>query len=528
MIEINDTTKNSEVKFTLEYSREREVVNFTIIPHAEVVYFSKDRKRPLQPPEMIKLYLTNENTRDLCAALIANISIFFEETHGNATYDIDTVNGYKISIQRDKSDLKSKLIMTITDHGKEILVVRLRKNNAIILIDWIKNIFDAGSKQNFRLRVQNRNKYVYEVGRNKEGLLMIRSVILLQREMDVIRYLIDELIYTFTPKKLFTNSLSYKQVELFVDHSGNKMILLIKNRKNENKPEVHLEISPESVATLFLAINKISPLQKDTPSDLLLKPSHIIRIANVYVSFEKNEHEKYSYKEKKGGLKIIFADASKEMPVYIRFDMQEKWNLILSALVDIYHGRESVFNENGDFNYVWRFQYLQKDGFSKHIELRLVGKKENEQKAALIIKTSKSNNNSNNKVDEQIFISFTRNLLHGFITTFLSAADEIDGYEYSFVNHIDPKARFGIKKKKDTVEVSMAKDFKTILSPSDAALLKASARYKIFHDRWLGFQGENVTVSAEGYLTDLRREYHVEDNQRAAVSAYLAYKGEMA
>lgn len=525
MIEINDTTKDSEVKFTLDYSKEREVVNLTIIPHKEVVYLDRARKKVLLPPEEIKLYLTNQQTQELCAGLISCVSIFFEESFLKTVHLIETSNGYKIEVEKDKSSMASKSLMTIYDHDKIVLILRLRKNKIFFLLDWIKNVFDSGVGRGFRLRVATKNDYVYEVGRSKEGLLMARSVVLLQREMDIIRYLVDEMIYAFSPEKFFESKVEYKQINILYDPIYKRVLLIINNGR-KNKKELHMELSPSSVAALFLSISKTSPPQKETPEDLLLKPSHMTRIANVFVSFEKIENQSYSFKQKRGGLKMTLCDISGGKQEYVFIDLKEKWNLVLALLIELYHGRESAYNDKGKCNYVWRFQNLQKDGTSKFIELRVLAQRDTKQCAGMIVKTSRSKTDSSSKVDNTIFISFSRHMLHGFITTFISACDEIDGFEYSFKNHLEEKKRFGLKKKKWEVEVSMERDLKIALLPSDAALLKSSARYKIFHDRWLGFQGDSIALSSEGYLTDMKREYLVENDQKTALASFLSYGGE--
>lgn len=532
MIEINDTTKGSRVKFGIGFEKKNQTLCFDIYPHAEVVYYSRDLKSTLHPGINIKLKLNINAVVVLSAALISNISIFFQGSNSKKEYIAKCENGFNIRIQKSFSKGKDKLILCVMKDSLEVIVLRITKSKAIFLLQSLKNAFEQMIKDNFRIKMKCDNGYVLDVGRNETGLLSIRATVLLQREMDTLRYLTDEMIYTFKPEKIFTHKLSHSQIGIFYLENKN-MISVVFNKKNSSEKEVFVNITPTALAILYLANSEFSPNQKEIPDVIEKKVETITRFADTYIGFEKINNEVYSFSKKTGALSMHLCSVNKEggLLSYLKINLQNNWNLILARLFELYNEEEYLYNEKGNHSSIWKFKTVQPDGNVKEIEVRVMSKRDDLQKASLLI----SSHFSGNKKDvSKIFISFTRNLLHSFLSSFLGVVSQIDGFEFSFKNDIDQKKRFSIKKKiYETPLVSSSKNNIFHLSASDTFLFRFSARNRLFHSRWLGFQGEYISMSNDAYLTDMKREYRLKNKKedlslKIALAAYVSgIKGEL-
>jgi hypothetical protein len=281
-----------------------------------------------------------------------------------------------------------------------------------------------------------------------------------------------------------------------------------------------------------MSIPENIPLQQGTPEFLSRKTKDIIRAGRNYTAFELIEGEVYNFKKETGGimLHLYRVDADEQPEEYIKVNLKAQWNNILSRLFEIYNEEESIFNKK-KHSTVWYFRTIQDDGTFKTIEFRIVANIKSKMNVFIIARIHEDEKRKNNKDSKykEILIQLDRRGLHGYISTFLSAASKVNGFHFSFSNHLDKKYRVGLKKDKTgNIKATMGKDLKVVLSQSDSALLKASARYKLFHGRWLGFQGEMIAISVKEFITDMKKETHFRCSkynisQKIALASYLSF-----
>ncbi len=88
--------------------------------------------------------------------------------------------------------------------------------------------------------------------------------------------------------------------------------------------------------------------------------------------------------------------------------------------------------------------------------------------------------------------------------------------------------KIGIQKIDNSVVVIGNLDDKkeaSILDYNDIVTLNSSCAHRILHGQWLSFVGEKISLSQDGYLTDLFTEINLEERGQGAMHAWQYFFG---
>ena len=226
-------------------------------------------------------------------------------------------------------------------------------------------------------------------------------------------------------------------------------------------------------------------------------------------------------------------------------DLRDKWPIFIKALS--YGFTKEYLEEDREYD-MNKFYVINQDitGHYKY-EFTIYSNNENKAPVVLIIDKYKLSKGEDPKLIGRFRQPLFRKYIYQLLSIFLAAGkemtnikltEEIDAkellpYKYKSyktveVNKTEEKAEFGIKKMNDKVFWG---NFKTRaqcveLPQQDIDLLNMSSEFRIFNaKRWIPFTGERITLTQNGYITDMFSEYHLEKDNKGVIWATRLYYG---
>jgi hypothetical protein len=209
-------------------------------------------------------------------------------------------------------------------------------------------------------------------------------------------------------------------------------------------------------------------------------------------------------------------------------DLGIDWLNIFACIAESLHHKGRSEEYGITLKRKWNFTKRSVFGDNERYEVRIIIAEANRAVALLIDHYIEEENEYTNIINWShkgrfripLFKEHIRSLLKGMIRLaglyesyyFSKLVDVYDDESEKF-----EKKTFGIKRSVNAVgKESVAfgtlgqKAATSQLNIEDRDHLFKSAYYRLLYGRWIPFVGENVSISFDGYLTDLRHEYEIE------------------
>lgn len=226
-------------------------------------------------------------------------------------------------------------------------------------------------------------------------------------------------------------------------------------------------------------------------------------------------------------------------------DLRDKWTIFIKALS--YGFTREYLEEDREFD-MNKFYVINQDitGYYKY-EFTIYSNTENKAPVVLIIDKYKLSRGEDPKLIGRFRQPLFRKYIYQLLSVFLAAGKEMTNiklteeikanellpykhksYKTVEINKKNDEVKYGIKKINDKVYWG---NFKTKtqyveLPRQDIDLLNMSSEFRIFNaKRWIPFTGEKITLTQNGYITDMFSEYHLEKDNKGVIWATRLYYG---
>jgi len=234
------------------------------------------------------------------------------------------------------------------------------------------------------------------------------------------------------------------------------------------------------------------------------------------------------------------------IPIIVNFhiDLKDKWSNFIKILS--YGLTQEYLEEERDFDFN-KFYVINQDitGHYKY-EFTLYSNKENKAPVVLIIDKYKLSKGEEPKLVGRFRQPLFRKYVYQLLLVFLAAGKEMNSlalteevdpkellpYKYQSYKTVKPNIAkgpviYGIKKINDKVFWGNFSSSKYVALPQqDIDLLNMSAEFRLFNaKRWVPFTGEKVTITQNGWITDMFSEYFLEKDNKGVIWATRLFYG---
>lgn len=257
-IDIDFSNSGEEISYSIGTIEDKtSLIELTFITNLERIYRTSDYKRVLHPPRNIILHLAMDEIVELSTSLVNAISVYFQNNEIiENKREFISKNNYKVVLQKPLNvNNRSKIIINIYDNSnsEQIISFGLNKTKAIILLMLIKDTYEKLQDKNTAIKT-NSGKFVFTIYRD-EDFIGINNIWLRNTEIEIIKHLINSIIYDFRFEKKFNDYKKiYRQLLIFMNPSTNKIVLSIK-KMNDNEKVIHFSLNPNIVASMLLSLS---------------------------------------------------------------------------------------------------------------------------------------------------------------------------------------------------------------------------------------------------------------------------------
>ena len=209
----------------------------------------------------------------------------------------------------------------------------------------------------------------------------------------------------------------------------------------------------------------------------------------------------------------------------VNLDLKTNWQYIFSAICEIYTHCENIknpkFPDAERFFNIWK---IQNTSMSRVESFSLVLSVDNKEDSEAFITLSII---KEGRIPEKMDIRFTKRQTSLFIHNIIAICGKLDNF-ISYLPHETNKDKFLILKKDKKFETALLENIvnkeskKNNMSTSDLYMLTISAEHRLKYGIWLKFQGENVSIDKDGFLTTLYEEINLEATNKMCNGSFSA------
>lgn len=234
-----------------------ENIELTLVTNPDVIYRSSDYKTILQPPRNIALELDEEAVFSLVTCFVNSVSLILEESEPffPAKNVINSLNGLQIIVRKNINEkTRYKLIIDVFNEetNKQIVSFSISKTRIILLLMMFKDTFEKSSKKRISTKVTSANtSYVFPIIKADDEIA-IKGIWLRNSEKELLRYVVNSLIFDHKFGKFFQNYQAFhRQVLLFENPESKSISVSLKQFDNE-KNNLFFTITSQIAAIFFL------------------------------------------------------------------------------------------------------------------------------------------------------------------------------------------------------------------------------------------------------------------------------------
>ncbi len=231
-----------------------ENIEIMFVTNPSSIYRTSDYKTVLHPPRNIPLLLSFENLLIFTGVLInctcQELNQFEDLTSIDNTFLTD--NGLRVNFRVPRKNEKFKLIIDIFEGDKQIVSFTLQRTKILLLLMMFKDSYEKLKRKKRAIEL-NSGSYIFTVYRKKDAI-GFNEIWLRNSEVEILRYLINSLVYDFKIVGRFASyQAMHRQVLSYRNTSSNKFVVILK-KYIEPEVGVRFSINTKICAALFLII----------------------------------------------------------------------------------------------------------------------------------------------------------------------------------------------------------------------------------------------------------------------------------
>ena len=305
----------------------------------------------------------------------------------------------------------------------------------------------------------------------------------------------------------------------------------------------HISLKESLLGVDIAEVDEKSNKRKSKNQDV----ESVIRFAGVARRGQFNVEDESGNIQEDVIIKYDEYNIPQEIPLLSEFniDLKDRWPMFIKALS--YGLTEEYLEEGREFNTVKFFVINREDiGYCKY-SFTIYSDVKNKASTVILIDKYKMNKGGEETILGRFRQPLFRKYIYELLLIFLAAGKEVNNvqltdettnkellpykhrsYKTVEVNNDEKVVNYGIRKKSDGVYWGNFTNFSHVskLPIQDIDLLNISSEFRIFNKkRWLPFTGDRISVTQNGYITDMFSEKNLEKDNQGVVWAIRIYYG---
>lgn len=305
----------------------------------------------------------------------------------------------------------------------------------------------------------------------------------------------------------------------------------------------HISLKESLLGVDIAEVDEKSNKRKSKNQDV----ESVIRFAGVARKGQFNVEDESGNIQENVIIKYDEHNIPQEIPLLSEFniDLKDRWPMFIKALS--YGLTEEYLEEGREFNTVKFFVVNKEDiGYCKY-SFTIYSDVKNKASTVIIIDKYKMNKGGEETILGRFRQPLFRKYIYELLLIFLAAGKEVNNvqltdettnkellpykhrsYKTVEVNNDEKVVNYGIRKKSDGIYWGNFTNFSHVskLPIQDIDLLNISSEFRIFNKkRWLPFTGDRISVTQNGYITDMFSEKNLEKDNQGVVWAIRIYYG---
>lgn len=280
LVYINNTTSNEPISFECGFdeSNSDEII-LILHTHSDYIYFDSQKKKILQPPSKIKLFLKEEDVIVFLSSLMFSIAEYFHFKREMTSISFENIIHCRdntrvvFRLPKENSNSSAKLIVNVFKENKEILTFKLTRTKVTMLIKTIKSATNY-LKSSKSFTTIDSEKFVFLLSKDSKRNIAINGIWLRNTEVSIIKHLIDSLIFDYKfLSRVKEYEFTYRQI-MCVWNVMTKQIMIgvVHNNKSENikrGKSSYITVNSKVCAALYLYISEENEFKGDVLNGIL-------------------------------------------------------------------------------------------------------------------------------------------------------------------------------------------------------------------------------------------------------------------